>query len=80
VVQVQVDPTTGRQPAASRVNARLWIGVLVAGAAAVFVYDATLSTPNLNAIAYLAADALAVVAIFAAVLLNRPARPRARPP
>ena len=77
MAQVQVDPTSGRQPAASGVNASLWLGVLAAGAAAAFVYHATRSDATLNAIAYLAADALAVAAISATIILNRPARPRA---
>jgi two-component system cell cycle sensor histidine kinase/response regulator CckA len=76
-VQVQADLTSGVERVAPRVNSRLWIGVLVAGAAAIVVYNLTLAHTNLNAILYLAADALAVAAVFAAILLNHPARPRA---
>jgi two-component system cell cycle sensor histidine kinase/response regulator CckA len=76
-VQVQAGLTSGSQPATSGMAARLWIGVLVAGFAAVAVYNATLSDTAFNTIWYLASDAIAVAVVFAEVLLTRPARPRA---
>ena len=76
-MQVLAVLTSSRRQAAFGVTARLWIGMLVAGAGAVFLYNVTLSDTPLNTIVYLGSDALAVAAIFAAVLLNRPARPRA---
>jgi two-component system, cell cycle sensor histidine kinase and response regulator CckA len=69
------DGTPAVAPAGPR--SRLWIAILLFGAAATSLYYAPFLGPNGQAVVYLGIEGLAVAAVFASLRLNRPAEPAA---
>jgi PAS domain S-box-containing protein len=60
--------------AAAVVSSRLWLAILLVGAAAVACYYSPLFDADSRAVAYVALEAAAVAAVFASLRFKRPAR------